>query len=350
MIKKPTNDPANEGFLLPNLCEYPAILILLLGAQLLAIVLIVFQFGLEIDWKQFGMVSLYVQWQSMLSALCLCQLRLFLSRLPKLQGLALAFFLLLLVGLVMSVAAAWFMKPITHTVFSWDFVYRNMLLSAIIIGVALRYFYEHQKMINREKSELMANLSALQARIKPHFLFNTMNSIASLITIAPEKAEKMVEDLAELLRASLRDDALETSIADEWHLCERYLQIEQLRLGKRLAWSCDFAGLDQSLKIPHLSLQPIVENAIYHGIQPNPEGGYVRISGVSDADGRVTIKVENSQNKQHQGQRENRGNRMAVNNIRHRIQQLYGDSAVLQLEDLEEKYLVTLRYQLRGTK
>ena len=112
----------------------------------------------------------------------------------------------------------------------------------------------------------------------------------------------------------------------------------------------NFAGLDQSLKIPHLSLQPIVENAIYHGIQPNPEGGYVRISGVSDADGRVTIKVENSQNKQHQGHRENRGNRMAVNNIRHRIQQLYGDSAVLQLEDLEEKYLVTLRYQLRGTK
>jgi two-component system, LytTR family, sensor histidine kinase AlgZ len=350
MIKKPPENPVNDSFLLPNLCEYQALLLLFMASQLLVITFTLFKFGFAIDWVSFGMVTLYVQWQSVFSAVVLCKMRLYLSRLPKHQAVAIAFSLLLAIGLGLAIAVQWYSAPLNYGRFSWNFVLRNLVLSAIVIGVALRYLYVHQKMINREKSALLANLSALQARIKPHFLFNTMNSIASLITIAPDKAEKMVEDLAELLRASLRDDVVETSIADEWWLCERYLEIEQLRLGKRLTWSCDFSGLDVSLNIPHLGLQPIVENAIYHGIQPHPEGGYLHVSGESTADGWVTIRVENSQAKIYQMQRENRGNKMAINNIRHRIQQLYGDSAVLQLEDKEDQFLVTLRYQLRSAK
>ncbi len=350
MIKKPPQIPVNDSFLLPNLCEYQALLLLFIASQLLVIMFTVFQFGFDIDWVFFGMLTLYVQWQAMFSAVVLCKMRVYLSGLPKHLAVAMAFSLLLAIGFCLAVAVQWYSAPLNYGRFSWGIIFRNVLLSAIVIGVALRYLYVHQKMINREKSALVANLSALQARIKPHFLFNTMNSIASLITIAPDKAEKMVEDLAELLRASLRDDVVETSIADEWWLCERYLEIEQLRLGKRLTWSCDFSGLDTTLQIPHLGLQPIVENAIYHGVQPNPQGGYLHVSGESTVDGQVTIRVENSQAKEYQMQRENRGNKMAINNIRHRIQQLYGDSADLQLEDLDEKFLVTLRYQHKSTK
>jgi len=202
-----------------------------------------------------------------------------------------------------------------------------------------------RQLVNREKSELLANLSALKARIKPHFLFNTMNSIASLISIDPEKAEKMVEDLAELLRASLRDHVVETPSAEEWHICEKSLEIEKLRLGERLRWECDFSALDQNLPIPSLALQPLVENAIYHGIQPSPEGGYLKVTGRSQG-GEVEIRVETSQTKREGTQRSNHGNRMAINNIRHRIQHLYGETALLELRDLGTTFLVTLRYRI----
>lgn len=345
MTKKLSSITIADGFILPDLCDYQTYLILFVGAQLVVIALVLFRFGIHIDWQFFAVTTVYVQWQCMCSAVVLCNLRLLLGRLPRQSAVLIAFLVLLAIGFLLSLFVEWYFSPVNYGQIDWELVLRNTLLSGIVIGIALRYLYVHQKMINREKSALLANLAALQARIKPHFLFNTMNSIASLISIDPEKAEKMVEDLAELLRASLRDDVVETSIADEWTLCKRYLEIEQLRLGKRLTWSCDFAAIDQSLPIPHLSLQPIVENAIYHGIQPCPEGGFLHVSGESTPDGRVTIKVENSQNKQAQGHRENRGNKMAIKNIRYRIQQLYGDTATLDLQDLEDRYEVILRYK-----
>lgn len=345
MNPSPPLPDASDSFLLPNLCEYQAMLVLFIATQLLVVTLVVFRSGLDIDWPYFGQVTLYVQWQSIGSAMVLCKLRDYLSRLPRHRAVIIAYSVLLGIALALAAAVEWQRAALRLDGFSWNFVASNVLLSAIVIGVALRYLYVHQKMLNREKSALQANLSALQARIKPHFLFNTMNSIASLISIAPDKAEKMVEDLSELLRASLSDNMVETPIHEEWWLCQRYLEIEQIRLGSRLTWSHDFSALDEELPIPHLSLQPIIENAIYHGIQPNPEGGYVRVSGRSGADGQVTIEVENSQNRQYMGKRENKGNRMAINNIRHRIQQLYGDNATLTLQDLEDCYRVTLSYK-----
>jgi two-component system sensor histidine kinase AlgZ len=344
MTKKPSNTMINDVFLLPNLCDYQAQLVLFLASQLLVMVFMLFQFGMFFDWEYFGLVTLYVQWQSICSAVVLCKMRNYLSQMSKHHAVIMAYTILLMIALILAVAVAWYLSQLNYGRFSFNFVFRNVSLSAIVIGVALRYLYVHQKMINREKSALLANLSALQARIKPHFLFNTMNSIASLISIAPDKAEKMVEDLSELLRASLRKDMLETSIAEEWFLCERYLEIEQLRLGDRLTWHCDLSGINQDQKVPHLSLQPIIENAIYHGIQPCPDAGYVKITGIADGEW-VVITVENSQDKTYQGTRENKGNNMAINNIRHRIQQLYGDDASLALEDLDTRFLVTLRYK-----
>ncbi len=333
-------------FLIPELCKDQQLFLLIMASQLLVIMFMLFQYGLQFDWTHFGLVTLYVYWQVLVSAVLLCKMRQFLGRLSMNRAAVVAYAVLLMVGFLTSVVAQWFYNQITLVDISWQFVLRNVLLSAIIIGLALRYFYIQQQLISREKAQLQASLWALQARIKPHFLFNTLNNIASLITIEPDKAERMVENVSTLLRASLREDVVEVSIEDEWELCQNYLQIEQIRIGERLSWTCDFSELDQSLKIPSLSLQPIVENAVYYGIQSNPESGYIRIGGVSN-DEFVRITIENSQSKVHQAGFTSKGNHMAIENIRHRIKQLYGETAELELNNCESYFLVTLSYNLK---
>ena len=342
MMQKHNIPDAGQGFVLPDLCEYQSVFILLLAAQLLVVAFIVFQFGLRFDWAYFGLVTLYVQWQAMMSAVVLCKLRGYLQRLAKIQAVTLAYTVLLLIALVLGFLVQWQYARLTGF-FDTHFVLRNVLLSAIVIGIALRYLYVQQQSIERERSTLQASLSALQARMRPHFLFNTMNSIASLISIAPEKAEQMVEDLAELLRASLREDVLQSSIAEEWQLCERYLAIEQLRLGERLRWSCDFSALETSQPIPALSLQPLVENAIYHGIQPSALPGFIEVCGQMQGD-LIKIAVRNSKPPASATQGRHQGNQMAVSNIRQRLQQLYGDSARLELQDQGDIFQVSLLY------
>src|SRR5690606_15741716 len=127
--------------------------------------------------------------------------------------------------------------------------------------------YLTQQLRLRQKAELEARIQALQSRIRPHFLFNSMNSIASLIGIDPQAAEAAVEDLSGLFRASLGQSSAEVSLDDEFELCRRYLRMEQLRLGERLRVRWDVDAVPTTLPIPALSLQPLLENAIYHGIQ-----------------------------------------------------------------------------------
>ena len=123
--------------------------------------------------------------------------------------------------------------------------------------MVLRWFYLQQQLQNREQAALKSRIQALQSRIRPHFLFNSMNSIASLIDIDPEAAEKMVVDLSELFRASLMEPGL-VSIEDEIALCKQFVSIEQTRLGPRLAveWNVDLS--EGSFKIPSLMLQPLI--------------------------------------------------------------------------------------------
>jgi len=124
---------------------------------------------------------------------------------------------------------------------------------------------------------LRARLEALQARIRPHFLFNSLNSIASLIASDPERAELAVLDLSDLFRASLAKPGSLVAWRDELALARRYLSIEQYRLGARLELDWQVEGVPDDLPIPQLTLQPLLENAILHGIQPRVEGGRVEV-------------------------------------------------------------------------
>ena len=174
-----------------------------------------------------------------------------------------------------------------------------------------------------------ARLAELQSRIRPHFLFNTLNSAIALVRAEPAKAEAVLEDLSELFRHALADPAESVTLGQEIALAQRYLEIEQFRFGDRLRvqWSLDSrAG---AAKLPPLLLQPLVENAVKHGVEPSAGGADVKISTVLRGS-RVVIKVTNTVPA---GAGE-RGNGLALANVRERL---------LLLHDVEAKFNTALR-------
>ena len=138
-----------------------------------------------------------------------------------------------------------------------------------------------------------ARLAELQARIRPHFLFNTLNSAIALVRAEPKQAEALLEDLSELFRSALTDQGQAVPLAQEIELARRYLAIEQVRFGERLrvAWDIDPAA--DAARLPPLILQPLVENAVKHGVEPSPDGAQLRIS-TQRRGSVVVVKVTNT--------------------------------------------------------
>jgi two-component system sensor histidine kinase AlgZ len=222
---------------------------------------------------------------------------------------------------------------------------RNLAIAGIVAVAVLRYLYVQQQWKRRLQSEAQARIQALQARIRPHFLFNSLNTIASLTRTDAAQAEGALEDLSDLFRASLQESNTEISLGEELDLCRRYLGLEQLRLGERLQVRWAVAALPAKALVPALSLQPLVENAVYHGVQPNPEGGRVSVSGICEQ-GRIAVLIRNPLPPE--GARQHReGNRLAQDNVRQRLQALYGGSAQLEVRRDAGWYEVRVAWPLR---
>lgn len=236
------------------------------------------------SWTELFTASLLAQWLALMCVAALCKLRQPIAELPRLSGIALAlaiptvivglgtFFVVLLdqaLGLDFTVSSRYTLR----------FVAVCMAVALLLTAALLRYFYVTEQWRGQVAAHAQAQVQALQARIRPHFLFNSMNSIASLIRHDPVTAERAVEDLSELFRAALGAGDGESTLEEELHLCERYLAIEALRLGPRLRveWALS-DDLPRSLPMPRLILQPLVENAIVHGIAKLPQGGELRIA------------------------------------------------------------------------
>ncbi len=336
-----------DDFFLPDLCRVQPLLLLVLFGELLALLLTLAATGLRgFDWQHFAMASLFVQWAALLAAAGLCLLRRRLLHWHPAPAAALCFGWLLLATALVGLAAQWLLGGGLQGRWrpnGW-LLAEQLLIAAVVGGIALRHFYLAQALQRRQRAELEARIGALQARIRPHFLFNTMNSIASLIAIDARAAEAAVEDLAALFRASLAQGGAEVTLAEELELCRRYLQIEQLRLGSRLQVQWRLDQLPQDLPIPALSLQPLIENAVYHGIQARPDGGLIAIGGAL-VGGEVRLTVCNPLA---EGPRENhRGNRMALENIGDRLRALYGDDAALVAREEGGEFCAELRYRPR---
>lgn len=345
-----TNDKDPDTFFLPDLCGRQSLLILVLVAELLALLAVLVRFGLRhFDWTDFSLASLFTLWSALGSAALLCRARPWLQRQSLPMAATVSYGLILAVVALISVLGQWLTRGLLGGAVDWRIdtvaVFDNLLICAVIAGIALRYLYVAQQLRLRQRGELAARIQALQSRIQPHFLFNSLNSIASLVATDPRTAEGAVEDLAALFRASLQRASAETSWREERELCERYLRIEALRLGERLRVEWRAAGLPDDARLPLLSLQPLLENAIVHGIQELPDGGVIGIDGEVGRE-QVNIAVTNPIPADRSLREE--GNRMAIDNIHHRLQAMYGEAAGLQASvDAQGRFCARLRFPLR---
>ncbi len=326
---------------LPDLCNSQAVFLLVLVAELLAPLLTISApSGLRnFNWDKLALVSVQVQWIVLCSAIALCRMRFWLARQTQIKAGSVSYALVLLITLVLSLVGQWIIYGVSDLVLvverpvglDYWLLVDNLALAAILSGILLRYLYLQQQLRNQQQAEMQARIQALQSRIRPHFLFNSMNSIASLISTEPETAERVVEDLSELFRASLAEPSL-IPLERELTLCKHYLEIEQLRLGRRLQVDWQIGSYTSEVKIPSLMLQPLVENAIFHGVEPMPKGGKITIK-VSQNDKQLSIVISNpyvlvkrnSQNHEHS----QRHNRMALDNIRRRLTAHFGGAARL---------------------
>ncbi|MDX1755180.1 MAG: histidine kinase [Marinobacter sp.] len=332
--------PVTDDFFVPDLCRVRAVFLLLITSELMVMLLAVMHSSTRwIDWNYFGLLSLFVQWTVLTSAACICLLRGWLSRFSDAGATALITLIVLADVFAFSLFADNMLNP-QPGVTGWLAIGKKLLAAAILTLMVLRYFYLQHQWQQQRQAEMQARLAALQARIHPHFLFNSMNTIASLISSRPEQAEDAVLDLSELFRASLRAQDRLISLEEELSLCRRYLMIEGLRLGDRLQVEWRIAPELHSQAIPPLTLQPLVENAIYHGIQPCPQGGTLRVEGYRHG-GSVYILVQNPRPDTDQSRHD--GNRMALDNIQARLRALFGETAVLKQSHQQHTYTVTLR-------
>ena len=298
-------------------------------------------------WTDLARTSLFLLWTGLVCAALLCALRRRLGRLGVGRGSAIVLALLTAVVAAVSGAAVYLGRgaliPAAGAFFPsrpGPFVLRNVGIGFVIAAVALRYFYVSHQWRRNIEMRAAARVHALQARIRPHFLFNSMNTIASLTRSDPALAEQAVQDLADLFRASLSDQRQTITLEEELEVARTYQRIEELRLGARLKVSWKVAGLPRDARVPGLLLQPLLENAIYHGIEPRPAGGTVTITGEL-AGGLITLIVRNPVGER---QSEREGNRLALANIRERLGLLYGDVALVKAGRFDDEYIVTLRF------
>jgi len=217
-----------------------------------------------------------------------------------------------------------------------DSAWRASLLAMAAAAITLGYFELRAAAFSPAQSE--ARLAALNARIRPHFLFNSLNAVLSLIRARPQQAEAALESLSDLFRAAMRDPGELVSLADEIALGRQYLELEALRLGERLVVDWQIGAVPMDLPIPPLMLQPLLENAVYHGIEPAPEGGTVRINIAVRGD-ELLIAIANPTGGQAQHAN---GNHIALANIRERLGLYYDLEARTDIVTGDHSYEVRI--------
>jgi len=344
------SDGADKSLYLPDFCTSGAALAIVLIVELTAVVLALAHESAAVGfWTDLSRTSLFLLWIGLAGAALLCWLKGPLNRLPVGRGSAAV--LVLITGLIASISACAFILGRSSLVANagasilfpaelTPFVLRNVGIGVVVTGLALRYFFVTHEWRRNIEMQATARVHALQARIRPHFLFNSMNTIASLTRSNPAVAEQAVQDLADLFRANLSDKRGTITLQEELEVARTYQRIEELRLGPRLRVEWKIEPMPRNALVPGLMLQPLLENAIYHGIEPDPQGGTVTVTGELAGD-LITIVVRNPVGDR---QNEREGNRLALANIRERLELLYGGQGLVKSGRFGTEYIVTLRF------
>ncbi|MDD5471781.1 MAG: histidine kinase [Sideroxydans sp.] len=218
---------------------------------------------------------------------------------------------------------------------------RRILLAVALAVMLLTYFRWRAMAMSPALQD--ARLQALQARIRPHFLFNSINAVLAIVRAEPKRAETALEDMADLFRMAMSDVRDLVALKDEVALAQRYLALEQLRMGERLQVHWQTAHMPTQALIPPLVLQPLLENAVYHGIEPLPGGGVIDID-IHEKNGQLHLLVSNPLPNRAVA---SGGNHLALSNIRERLSLLFDVEAEYRVECDDDSYHVHIVIPMR---
>jgi two-component system sensor histidine kinase AlgZ len=345
LASAPEADAKYSQAYLPDFCAAGTILVILLVAELVAIVLTLASYEPGAFLTELSKVSMYLLWLALLGAALMCRIRPWAEQQGNTQAFVVCFVLLEILCLVLAEVTyrltvrfgEGFIIDDTYT----GFMLKTFATSSIVIALAMRFLYIASEWRRSIVLEAQARISALQALIRPHFLFNSMNTIASLTRSNPKLAEEAVEDLAGLFRANLNATKDRATLEDELEVAAIYQRIEKLRLSDRLTVRWDVDDLPMQALMPSLTIQPLLENAIYHGIEMLPDGGVVSVTGKRvDNDLRISIHNPVAPG---QSRREG-GHQMAMSNIRQRFELAYGNRATVEVQETDTDYRVQLQF------
>ena len=321
------------GIRLPNFCNLGILLrSLVIVNLLLAAAAVMRAPRLAAAGLEFVLLAAFAEPVLIVSLLSLCAARRWLHALGYARSIAaVAIFEVVLAW------GAWHAVRALFVDYSGISFPRVAMLVLFATGVTLAYFDLRARALAPAIAD--ARIQALQARIRPHFLYNSINAVISLIRSEPRRAERALEDMADLFRVLMSENRTLAPIAEEVELARQYLAIESLRLGERLRVSWRLDTMPGDALVPPLVLQPLVENAVYHGIEPSPQGGEVSIDVSRDGPQLVMTLV----NPVPAGARSPAGNRMAIANIRERLQLHFDAEASMKSEVNDGSYRVTIR-------
>lgn len=310
---------------LPDFRNFGVMLRILLGVNLLALAGALVQgTGVVDSVQRYVAMAAWVQPLLLFNLALLALLGTILPRLPSLVAQVVV--VLLAAGSSALLIDFWRFMAVDEG--GWQRVLRAALLGGLAAWAMLFYFALRVRAFSPALAE--ARLQALTARIRPHFLFNSLNAVLSLIRCEPRRAETALEELADLFRALMRDHRDLLPLADEIALCRQYLNLEKLRLGERLNIDWQIADVPDDLIVPPLMLQPLLENAVYYGIEPSSGAGTVRIR-FSRRGEELHIDLANPCP---DSDKARGGNRMAIANIRERLALYYDLEARLETKDV----------------
>ncbi|MFO1299935.1 MAG: histidine kinase [Burkholderiaceae bacterium] len=240
---------------------------------------------------------------------------------------------------VVAVASAQPSSPGVAVFAAW--LMPRVLLAAGIAWALIEYLRLRQ--LSLQPSQAEGRLQALQARIRPHFLFNSLNTVLGLMRSDPRKAERTLENLADLFRVFMKDSRELVPLDDEVLLCKEYLTIEKLRLADRLGVRWELDGMPGDALLPSLLLQPLVENAVHHGIEPNQEPGEIRVSIAKSGD-RVRVEIANPLP---DAPPTRPGNHMALSNVRERLDLTFDVEGQLETSSADGQFRVIVQFPYR---
>lgn len=323
---------------LPNFRNLGISLRLLLLGNGMALIAAIFQANGWMD-----VLSQFMQIATLFTPVLLTSLLLLWSGQPWLNKLAYwrgVLTINIIVG-VLTLFIYYFGGELFHPLQSGDIYFQLMrcvLFSVMMCSLLLMYFRLRARVLSHALHD--ARLQVLRARIRPHFLYNTINAVLGIVRTQPKLAETALEDMADLFRMAMTDEQDLVPLRREVRLCKQYLALEQLRMGDRLSVDWQIQDMPDDAQIPALLLQPLLENAVYHGIESLMQGGCIHVL-LRRNGGRLQIVVENPCTLRSDA-RSHIGHKIALQNIRERLDLLFDAEASYQVTAGRDCYRVEI--------